>query len=107
MAQSPKGSLVQGFYKPIHGSCAMYFYLGVFVYNNYYFINICNIQMNIYIFINKVLFIFTHHIYIYIYMCVHYLCKKNIFMSCTYDVDLLDSCGPGSGLHSLFSRDPT
>ena len=30
MAQSPKGRLVQGLYKPIHGACAMYFYLGVY-----------------------------------------------------------------------------
>ena len=29
MAQTPKGRLVQGLYKPIHGTCAMYFYLGV------------------------------------------------------------------------------
>ena len=29
MAQTPKGRLVQGLYKPIHGNCAMYFYLGV------------------------------------------------------------------------------
>ena len=26
MAQTPKGRLVQGLYKPIHGTCAMYFY---------------------------------------------------------------------------------
>ena len=29
MAQSPKGRLIQGLYKPIHGSCAIYFYPGV------------------------------------------------------------------------------
>ncbi len=30
MAQTPKGRLVQSLYKPIHGTCAMYFYnLGV------------------------------------------------------------------------------
>ena len=29
MAQTPKGRLVQGLYKPIYGTCAMYFYLGV------------------------------------------------------------------------------
>ena len=29
MAQTPKGRLVQGLYKPIHRTCAMYFYLGV------------------------------------------------------------------------------
>ena len=26
---STKGRLVQGLYKPIHGTCAMYFYVGV------------------------------------------------------------------------------
>ena len=30
MAQTPKGRLVQGLYKPIHGTCAMYFSLSVF-----------------------------------------------------------------------------
>ena len=30
MAQSPKGRLIQGLYKPIHGNCAIYFYPGVF-----------------------------------------------------------------------------
>ena len=29
MAQSPKGRLIQGLYKPIHGNCAIYFYPGV------------------------------------------------------------------------------
>ena len=29
MAQTPKGRLIQGLYQPIHGTCAMYFYLGV------------------------------------------------------------------------------
>ena len=29
MAQSPKGGLIQGLYKPIHGNCAIYFYPGV------------------------------------------------------------------------------
>ena len=29
MAQSPKGSLVHGFYNPIHGNRAIYFYPGV------------------------------------------------------------------------------
>ena len=29
MAQSPKGNLIQGLYKPIHGNCAIYFYPGV------------------------------------------------------------------------------
>ena len=29
MAQTPKGRLVLGFYIPMHGTCAMYFYLGV------------------------------------------------------------------------------
>ena len=29
MAQSPKGRLIQGLYKPIHGDCATYFYPGV------------------------------------------------------------------------------
>ena len=29
MAQSPKGRLIQGLYKPIHGSCAIYFYPAV------------------------------------------------------------------------------
>ena len=28
MAQSPKGRLIQGLYKSIHGSCAIYFYPG-------------------------------------------------------------------------------
>ena len=31
MAQTPKGRLVQGLYKPIHGTCSMYFSLGVFL----------------------------------------------------------------------------
>ena len=30
MAQSPKGSFVHGFYNPIHGDCAIYFYPGVY-----------------------------------------------------------------------------
>ena len=29
MAQSPKGRLIQGLYKPIQGNCAIYFYPGV------------------------------------------------------------------------------
>ena len=29
MAQSPKGRLIQGLHKPIHGNCAIYFYPGV------------------------------------------------------------------------------
>ena len=29
VAQSPKGRLVHGFYNPIHGDCAIYFYPGV------------------------------------------------------------------------------
>ena len=32
MAQSRKGRLIQGLYKPIHGNCAIYFYPGVSVY---------------------------------------------------------------------------
>jgi len=31
MAQSPKGRLIQGLYKPVHGNCAIYFYPGVIV----------------------------------------------------------------------------
>ena len=30
MAQSPKGRLIQGLYKPIRGSCGIYFYPGVY-----------------------------------------------------------------------------
>ena len=30
MAQSPKGRLIQGLYKPIHDNCAIYFYPGVY-----------------------------------------------------------------------------
>ena len=29
---SPKGGLIQGLYKPIHGNCDIYFYPGVFIY---------------------------------------------------------------------------
>ncbi len=32
MAQTPKGRFVQGVYKPIHRTCAMYFYLGVIAF---------------------------------------------------------------------------
>ena len=33
MAQSPKGRLIHCLYKPIHGNCAIYFYLGVWIYH--------------------------------------------------------------------------
>ena len=32
MAQSPKGRLIIGLYKPIRGNCAIYFYPGVYIY---------------------------------------------------------------------------
>ena len=35
MAQSPKGRLIQGLYKRIHGNCAIYFYPGVSIFKWY------------------------------------------------------------------------
>ena len=35
MAQSPKGRLMQGLYKPIHGNCAIYFYPGVSIWTHW------------------------------------------------------------------------
>ena len=40
MAQTPKGRLVQGLYKPIYGTCAMYFYLGVYFWTFFIFLTL-------------------------------------------------------------------